>query len=595
MLNTRFAREAPAPPLEQPAVAGPEPSRPHVPDEPVLAMKQIQGNIVVGFNKDFQTLLFLEIVNVSDFKRWLRALVPFIASASEVLAFNRLFKELRSRRGASQTIQATWINIALSYRALAQLAGDAELFIDGSFKSDLAARSARLGDPTDPAAEGHPQNWLVGGPDNQADVILIIASDAHNDMLREVSRIERSLYPTRGADGRITRSGARVISRQEGATLPQPLAGHEHFGFLDGVSQPGLRGRISADPTDVLTLRQNPHDREQGKPGQKLLWPGEFVFGYPGQDSQAEDITQPGPVAVAGPAWAENGSFLVYRRLRQDVAGFEQFIHQTAQQLGIAPELVGAKLMGRWASGAPILRAPEADDPALGDSDCANNHFEFGKASRQILPDDQASPIDCSDGKEQRTKNKEQGSRRTENQELRTENLLPESADSDLFPISEGDPLGQICPFASHIRKVYPRDDPSKTLPSANEASTQTHRLLRRGIPFGEPFRHDLGEDSEERGLHFLAYQTSIVGQFEFVIQLWANHPDFKDPGAGYDMIIGQNNTPGAERERRFTISFLRDGVAQRAVITTHAEWVIPTGGGYFFAPSIVALEHLAR
>jgi Dyp-type peroxidase family len=534
-------------------------------------MKQIQGNIVVGFNKDFQTLLFLEIVNVSDFKRWLRALVPFIASASEVLAFNRLFKEIRSRRGASQTIQATWINIALSYRALTQLAGDAELFIDGSFKSDLAARSARLGDPTDPAAEGHPQNWLVGGPDNQADVILIIASDAHNDMLREVSRIERSLYPTRGPDGRITRSGARVISRQEGATLPQPLAGHEHFGFLDGVSQPGLRGRISADPTDVLTLRQNPHDREQGKPGQKLLWPGEFVFGYPGQDSQAEDITQPGPVAVAGPAWAENGSFLVYRRLRQDVAGFEQFIHQTAQQLGIAPELVGAKLMGRWASGAPILRAPEADDPALGDSDCANNHFEFGKASKQILPDDQASPIDCSDRKEHGTQ-------------------LP-----DLFPTSEGDPLGQICPFASHIRKVYPRDDPSKTLPSANEASTQTHRLLRRGIPFGEPFRHDLGEDSEERGLHFLAYQTSIEGQFEFVIRLWVNHPDFKDPGAGYDMIIGQNNTPGAERERRFTISFVRDGVAQRAVITTHAEWVIPTGGGYFFAPSIVALEHLAR
>lgn len=571
MLNTRFAREAPAPPLEQPAVAGPDPSRPHVPDEPVLAMKQIQGNIVVGFNKDFQTLLFLEITNVSDFKRWLAALVPFIASASEVLAFNRLFKEIRSRRGASQTIQATWINIALSYRALTLLADDANLFSDEGFKQDLAARSAMLGDPTDPAAEGHPQNWLVGGPDNQADVILIIASDAHNDMLREVSRIEHSLYPTRGADGRVARSGARVISRQEGATLPQPLAGHEHFGFLDGVSQPGLRGRISADPSDVLTLRQNPHDREEGKPGQKLLWPGEFVFGYPGQSSLAKDIAQPGPVAMAGPSWAENGSFLVYRRLRQDVAGFDQFIRQTAQQLGIAPELVGAKLMGRWASGSPILRAPEADNPALGDSDCANNHFEFGKSSKQILPEEQASPIDCSDRKEHGAQ-------------------LP-----DLFPISEGDPLGQICPFASHIRKVYPRDDPSTTLPGANEVSTQTHRLLRRGIPFGEPFRHGIGEDAEERGLHFLAYQTSIEGQFEFVIRLWVNHPHFKDPGAGYDMIIGQNNTPGAERERRFTISFVRDGVARREVITTHADWVIPTGGGYFFAPSIAALEHLAR
>ncbi len=107
MLTTRFAREAPAPPLEQPAVTSPDPSRPHVPAEPSLAMRQIQGNILVGFNKDFQTLLLLEITEVSDFKRWLAALVPFIASASEVLAFNRLFKEIRRRRGASQTIQAT--------------------------------------------------------------------------------------------------------------------------------------------------------------------------------------------------------------------------------------------------------------------------------------------------------------------------------------------------------------------------------------------------------------------------------------------------------------------------------------------------------
>ncbi len=247
-------------------------------------------------------------------------------------------------------------------------------------------RSACLGDPTDPAAEGHPQNWVVGGPDNQADVLLIIASDTRNDMLREVSRIERSLYPARGADGRVVRSGARVISRQEGATLPQPLAGHEHFGFLDGVSQPGLRGRISDDPADVLTFRQNPHDREQGKPGQDLLWPGEFVFGYPGQDARAEDIAQPGPDAEAGPAWAKNGSFLVYRRLRQDVAGFRQFVGQTAQQLGIAPELLGAKLVGRWPSGAPILRAPEADNPALGDSDCANNHFRVRRGIGADLP-----------------------------------------------------------------------------------------------------------------------------------------------------------------------------------------------------------------
>ena len=253
-----------------------------------------------------------------------------------------------------------------------------------------------------------------------------------------------------------------IILKESGATLPQPLTGHEHFGFLDGVSQPGLRGRISDEPTDVLTFRQNPNDRGQGKPGQDLLWPGEFVFGYPGQDPNSADISEPGPISDAGPAWAKDGSFVIFRRLRQDVQAFRDFERQTAFQLGISPDLFGAKLVGRWASGAPILRAPEADNRALADDDCANNNFEFGDESPQIFPDQKQSDLDCTDE-------------------------IPNAQPLALFPPSEGDPTGQICPFAGHIRKAYPRDDTSSTLPDTQEVTTQTHRILRRGIPFGQP------------------------------------------------------------------------------------------------------------
>src|SRR6266508_4260285 len=77
------AREAPAPPpLARLDSGQTDPARPPVPDEPLLAMDTIQGNSVAGFNKDFQTLLFLKIVDVPDFKRWLKALIPFIATAS---------------------------------------------------------------------------------------------------------------------------------------------------------------------------------------------------------------------------------------------------------------------------------------------------------------------------------------------------------------------------------------------------------------------------------------------------------------------------------------------------------------------------------
>jgi Dyp-type peroxidase family len=570
MLHKQVAREAPAPSLLERAA---DVSHPAVAAEEVLAIANIQGNLLGGFMKDYQMLLFLRVVEVEPFKRWLKSLIPFIATADEVITFNRLFKEMRARRGDSQALKATWINIAFSYHVLTQLCSDASAFTDQAFKEGLWKRSESLGDPMDERAEGHPQNWLVGGPTNEADVMVIVASDDRRDLFDEITRIEASIYGPRTADGRPDRRGAQIIFKQYGANLPGNLSGHEHFGFLDGVSQPGLRGRLSQDAHDVLTSRQNPEDPEQGKPGQDLLWPGEFVFGYYSQDSE-KPVEQPGRNSLdgAGPAWAKDGSFLVFRRLRQDVYAFHDFLRQTSQSLHIAPDLLGAKLVGRWPSGAPILRAETEDNAALADNDCANNNFEFQEdASQEVHPDSQGSA---------------------------------QCAEPRRFPTSPGDRTGVICPFAAHIRKVYSRDDvsldPKNKLP--NESDAQTHRLLRRGIPYGEVSRSSLQaplSDTADRGLLFLAYQTSIERQFEYVTRVLVNNPGFKEPfdaqtrqGAGYDPIIGQNNRD-ASRRREFIVTFKDDhGVQRREVVSTDKDWVIPTGGGYFFAPSIEALKN---
>src|SRR5207245_2729475 len=108
------------------------------------------------------------------------------------------------------------------------------------------------------------------------------------------------------------------------------------------------------------------------------LWPGAFVFGYPGQDPEKK-VEEPGKDLLEGaaPAWARDGSFLVFRRLRQDVFTFHNFLHEKSRALGIAPDFLGAKLVGRWPSGAPILRTQIDDNAALADNDCANNNFEF--------------------------------------------------------------------------------------------------------------------------------------------------------------------------------------------------------------------------
>src|ERR687884_1403056 len=215
-------RETPAVPPSAPSRASP--ARPDAHDEPLLDMKNIQGNIVAGFNKDFQTLLFLRIDDVPSFKAWLADFAPLVATAEEVLAFNRLFKRARDQRGYSGTVKATWINIAFTYAALAKLTDDADAFADTSFKTGVVAQSAALGDPTSEDAEGHPDQWLVRDGEDGAHVLVIVAADTLADLEAEVAHVEALIFSPGG-------SGASIVFKQEGRVQLGTLAGHEHFGF----------------------------------------------------------------------------------------------------------------------------------------------------------------------------------------------------------------------------------------------------------------------------------------------------------------------------------------------------------------------------
>ena len=290
-----------------------------------------------------------------------------------------------------------------------------------------------------------------------------------------------------------------------------------------------------------------------------MLWPGEFVFGYPGQNAK-KDIEEPGTDPLKNPrrkapAFARNGSFLVFRRLRQDVGAFHRFLGSLATRFGSTPEFVGARMVGRWPSGAPIVVTPQADDPSLASDDCRNNNFEFEGADEKP-----GKPV-----------------------------ALPGKVCPAVAP--SHDPDGAKLPFAGHIRKAYPRNDTDPSIPDLGEESTQTHRLLRRGIPFGLQSSSTLStpaDDGVDRGLLFLAFQVSIEDQFEFVTTNWVNNPSFKQGGVGLDPIIGQNGDPS--RKRSFKLGL----PGETAPIETDQDWVIPTGGGYFFVPSIASIQALA-
>ena len=136
------------------------------------------------------------------------------------------------------------------------------------------------------------------------------------------------------------------------ATPPFNYA-HDHFGYRDRLSQPVIEGS-GEEPTPG-----------SGAP----LKPGEFILGYPDEDGRVAN--QPQPEILS-----RNGSYMAYRRLEEHVAKFRDFLRQHGETPE-EQELIAAKLMGRWRSGAPLVLAPDKDDPELGADPQRNNDFNY--------------------------------------------------------------------------------------------------------------------------------------------------------------------------------------------------------------------------
>lgn len=529
------------------------------PSEPVLDMDEIQGIAVPGFLKPHQTLIGLRLPSgpgLSAAKAFLKHLSATISTGAETLADRRQHRGEVKALGIRDALRADAVltGLACSAPGLMALTPGAVAIDSPAFRIGLAGRSALLGDPTDPNNDGHPDNWIVGSPGNVPDLLLIVAGD------------QRSGVDKRAKDllSQAAEAGLTVLYQENGdvrddAWNGMSMRGHEHFGFDDGVSQPGIRGRASGRPDDFVTERhiapmEVPAAWLEGLPGQALLWPGEFVLGYP---ASSPDPLIPGPERDVSPDWTRNGSFLVFRRLRQDVGLFWRTMRDQAGELaglpgfeGMHDEKLASRVVGRWMSGAPVNRVPRADDEKLGSERLANNQFRY----------DADTP------------------------------RLSVLGFDDTFPAAASDPAGLTCPWAAHIRKVNVRDAGSDI---GGNDSTYSRRLMRIGVPFGAPLADRYASADQDplngnRGLLFLSVQVSIEDQFEFLQTRWMNDPTRPKMPGGHDLFVGQNPVAGEERIRSCT---LFGGQLQQASVGTNAQWITPTGGGYFFLPSLSAIR----
>src|SRR4051794_40394621 len=357
----------------------------------------------------------------------------------------RLSRLVDSGRPSSDPTQDAWITAAFTYPGL-QALGVPQSSLDSfapEFREGMAARASHLGD----VGESSPEHWEQ--PLGSSDVHVALAALSPDRALLEAV-VERA----RQAQQEL--AGVEVIWRQDCYQLP---TGGTSFGFKDGIGQPAVEGS-GRPPTN---------------PQEKPLKAGEIVLGYPDETGELPPMPTP---AVLG----RNGTYVVVRKLHTRVAAYRQYL-RTKAATRADEALLGAKMVGRWQSGAPLALSPDSDDPELGADPKRNNDFLYAE-----------------------------------------------------------DPRGFKCPAGAHARRANPRD----ALDRDGSVDVRLHRMIRRGTSYGPMLPEGvLEDDGADRGIVFVFAGAHLKRQFEFVKTQWLNDGIFIGAPAEKDPLVGQGDGTG--------------------------------------------------
>ena len=330
-----------------------------------------------------------------------------------------------------------WLSIGITYAGLEALGlpkNSLQSFPE-AFRVGMAARARQLGDE----GVNDPKHWDV--PFGTGHVHVGVSAFSHSaEQRRRVFAIAREQYESL--------SGLSVLHADDFGAPVNPM------GYRDGIDQPAIEG------SGVGPLPG------QGQP----IKAGEFILGYPGEAGVPLPMPQPD---VLG----RNGTYVGLRKYQTRVGAFNRFLRANGRTEA-ERELLAAKLVGRWRSGAPLTLAPDVDNPGLGADPQRNNDFDYSNDRR-----------------------------------------------------------GRQVPFGSHIRRMNPRDTELTRLTDVN-----LHRVIRRGTTYGplyDPNAVSEEDDTVARGVYFLFISAKVMATMEFLQQEWINDGNFIGAGRERDPIIG--------------------------------------------------------
>lgn len=183
-------------------------------------------------------------------------------------------------------------------------------------------------------------------------------------------------------------------------------------------------------------------------------------------------------------------------------------------------ELLAAKIVGRWRDGTPLVLSPDGPDEKISADKIRTDSFDYAR-----------------------------------------------------------DPDGFRCPLGAHIRRTNPRD-----ALGWGDVRSRRHRIIRRGMPYGDPLPEGAEDDRAERGLAFVCFNASIERQFETIQRQWCNDGNIFGLGQDRDFLLG-----GPEGQGKMTIQG-----HQPTFLSPSLPFVQTRGAEYLFFPGLDALRALA-
>jgi Dyp-type peroxidase family len=325
---------------------------------------------------------------------------------------------------------------------------------------------------------------------------------------------------------------------------------------MDGIGNPFFKG-LDAHEESVMGGGKVTGEAPETRRGWEPLETGEFLLGH--KDEAKEEPEAPAPELLA-----HNGTYVVYRKLHQNVESFDEYLKKVGATFPGGVEALAAKFVGRWRNGAPLTSCPtEADAKALAST--------WQEAKVAIV----AAKTDAE-------------------RKAAKDRFAKINARFTAFDYTK-DLDGARCPVGAHIRRANPRAALQFGENGAFEtpgAVSNRRRILRRGLPYGDSTER---RDDGDHGVIFMAMNASIRRQFEFVQQQWMNYGNDFRLANDKDAIAGNHKVGSGGPEGCMTI---QADPAQGGVPIFCGQlprFVTTRGGEYFFMPSLTALRMIGE